>query len=253
MNHTTTTQRPARAWLPFGEAPPSGPRLFCFPNAGAGAASFATWRGLAPAGMTVCPVQPPGRAERFRETPYDRLDTLLDGLTEALRTQFTGVYALYGHSVGALVAFELARRLRRAGARPPVHLFVSGRAAPQLPDGRKQLRDLPTGELLDEVAAMGGTPPEVLREESLMAALLPLLRADFAVNETYAYREEPPLDLPLTVFGGRDDPRAREAELLAWESLTTADFDIRLFPGGHFFINDAANVLLQRMAKSLLA
>ncbi|MEI5103008.1 alpha/beta fold hydrolase [Streptomyces sp. PmtG] len=242
---------PAGAWLPFGEPSLSRPRLYCFPSAGASAASFAPWRRFAPGGVTVCPVQPPGRAERFREPPYDRSDALVDDLAHALKDQFTGVYALYGHSLGALVAFELARRLRRAGAPPPVHVFASGRAAPHLPDVRRPLRDLPADELIRAVAGMGGTPEEVLRASDVMDLLLPLLRADLTVNETYAYRDEPPLGSPLTVFGGRRDPRADEAEILAWESLTTGAFQARMFPGGHFFINERAEEMMEVMTRPL--
>ncbi|MFD8626376.1 thioesterase II family protein [Streptomyces hygroscopicus] len=242
---------PARAWLPFGEPPVSRPRLFCFPSAGSSAAAFAPWRALVPAGVTVCPVQPPGRAERFRERPYDRCAPLVEDLVSALREQFSGTYALYGHSLGALVVFELARRLRRLGARPPAHLFVSGRAAPQLPDVRRPLRDLPPDELIGAVADIGGTPADVLRDKGLMATLLPLLRADFSVNETYEYRGESPLGVPVPVIGGQRDPRADRAELLAWEDLTTERFQLRVFPGGHFFIHDQAKELLTMMALSL--
>lgn len=248
----TAAEHTARLWLPFGEPSPSSPRLFCFPSAGASAAAFAAWRTLVPDGVTVCPVQPPGRAERFRETPYDRCAPLVDDLATALRDQFTGTYALYGHSMGALVAFELARRIRELGVQSPVHLFVSGRAAPHLPDVRRPLRDLPADTLIGEVAGMGGTPEAVLREKDLMALLLPLLRADLAVNETYEYRTEPPLGIPLTVFGGQRDPRADRAELLAWESLTSVRFQARMFPGGHFFINDRANELLEMMVVPLV-
>lgn len=249
MNRSTAPR--AQPWLPFGEPPVTSPRLFCLPNAGAGAASFAPWRRLADTALVVCPVQPPGRAERFREAPHTSVDALVDDLADALADQFTGAYALYGHSVGALVVFELVRRLRQRGRPLPVHLFVSGRAAPHLPDTRKALRDLPRDELIAEVAQMGGTPPEILRERSLMESLLPLLRADFAVNETYGYRPEPPLELPLTVFGGQRDPRAEESELLAWKVHTSGPFEIQMFPGGHFFVHDHASVLIQEMARPL--
>lgn len=248
---TQSTSRPAKAWLPFGEVQPSQPRLYCFPNAGAGAASFAPWRRLAPSGIEICPVQLPGRAERFRESPYDRIDPLVSEVVSTFGDQFTGPYVLFGHSVGALVVFEIAHRLRAIGAQPPVHLFVSGRSAPQLPNTRKLLADLPTDELLDELRHMGGTPDEVLRDKELMAALLPVVRADAAVNEVYRYRHTVPLDIPLTVFGGRRDSRADEDQLRAWESLTSASFDIRMFPGGHFFVHEYAQELLNIMAQPL--
>lgn len=248
---TQSTSQGARAWLPFGEVQPSQPRLYCFPNAGAGAANFATWRRLAPSGIAVCPVQLPGRAERFRERPYNRIDPLVSDLVSELRHHFDGPYVLYGHSLGALVAFETVHRLRAVGAQQPLHLFVSGRAAPQLPNTRKLLADLPTDELIEELRHMGGTPNEVLYNKELMAVLLPLVRADAAVNEVYAYRHEVPLDIPLTVLGGRRDDRADEDSLRAWKDLTNASCDIRMYPGGHFFINEHAQELLNIMAEPL--
>jgi len=247
-----TTSPTASPWLPFGAPPTTAPRLFCFPNAGAGAARFAGWRRLAAQGVAVCPVQPPGRAERFREPAYDRLEPLVDDLLAALDGQFTGMYALFGHSVGALVAYELARRLCEFEARPPAHLYISARPAPQLPDTRRPLRDLPAAELFGEIRRIGGTPDEVLRDPELTAYLLPLLRADFAVNETYRYQRELPLDIPLTVFGGERDPRADEAELLAWRSRTTNRFDIRVYPGGHFYLDDRPEELVDVMTRPLL-
>jgi surfactin synthase thioesterase subunit len=250
---TGSTSRTAQAWLPFGVGEPAQPRLYCFPNAGAGAASFATWRRLAPPGITVCPVQLPGRAERFRESRYERVGPLVTDFASALGADLGGPYVLFGHSVGALVAFEVAHRLRDIGAQQPVHLFVAGRAAPQLPHTRKLLADLPTDELIEELRYMGGTPEGVLRDKELMAALLPTVRADAAVNEVYDYQHPVPLDIPLTVFGGRSDPRAAEDELRAWEGLTSASFDLRMFPGGHFFIYDHTQEIMNIMTRPLLS
>uniref|UniRef100_UPI001D1307A9 thioesterase II family protein n=1 Tax=Streptomyces otsuchiensis TaxID=2681388 RepID=UPI001D1307A9 len=190
---TASSRRDHRAWLPLAEADVSRPRLFCYPNAGAGAAAFASWRALAPDGVDICPLQPPGRAERYQEQPHRRLDALLDDLMTSLDGQFDGVFALYGHSLGALVVYELTRRLRAEGLTAPVHLYVSGRAAPHLRDVRPRLYDLPAPELVPHLREIGGTPEEVLAAPDLLNIFLPTLRADFEVNENYRHVPADPL------------------------------------------------------------
>jgi medium-chain acyl-[acyl-carrier-protein] hydrolase len=240
-------------WLPLGEPATAQPRLFCFPHAGASAATFTSWQKLAGEGIKVCPVQPPGRAERFREPAYRDVNAFVDDLVNQLGHQFTGRYALFGHSMGALVVFELTRRLRAIGATLPVHLFVSGRPAPQLPEARTPLRDLPVDRFVQELRRIGGTPDVLLRDPELLEAFLPLLRADFSVNETYRYRLEEPLGIPLTAFGGERDPRAGAQEIRDWAVQTSARFDHRIFPGGHFFTEQYAAELVETMRAALLS
>ncbi|AUS77113.1 thioesterase [Actinoalloteichus sp. AHMU CJ021] len=239
-------------WLPFGVPDRAAPRLFCFPHAGAGAAAFAEWRRLAPPEVQVCPLQPPGRAERMAETAHHDLDALLDDLLDDIGDEFTGRYALYGHSMGALVVFELTRRLRARGATPPAHLVVSGRTAPQRRNPRRVLHTLSTAELVPELRRIGGTPEEVLTEPALLELFLPTLRADFAVNENYRYAEQAPLDVPLTVFGGDDDPRATEEELGEWTAQAGAGCTVRVLPGDHFFLVPHAKELVTTATGELL-
>ncbi len=243
----TVETRQSTRWLPFGTPDPAATRVFCFPHAGASAAAFAPWQRLAghgSDGVVYCPAQPPGRAERLREQPHRDVQSFVDDVVSSLRDQFTGTYALFGHSMGALVVFELARRLREVGLPQPAHVFVSGRPAPQLPEKRLRLRDLPTGRLVVELRRMGGTPDLLLRDPELLEAFLPMMRADFSVNEDYAYHEEEPLHIGLTALGGWTDPRATEPELRGWSAQTSARFACHLFPGGHFFAEQHAGQVL---------
>ncbi|MFJ1766984.1 thioesterase II family protein [Amycolatopsis sp. NPDC088138] len=240
----------ARPWLPGGVPDGTATRLFCFPHAGASAVVYRDWAAAAGEGLAVLPVQLPGRAERGRETPYEDVETLVDAALDGLGDALTGDYAFFGHSVGALTAYLLTRRLVERGATPPRHLFVSGRAAPQLPDTRPPLRALPDQRLAAELHALGGLPDVLRREPSLLAMFLPLMRADLAVNETYRHVPGEPLPVPLTVFGGDRDPRADEDELAAWLELGT-DATLFTYPGGHFYLDQRVPELLRVIHRRL--
>lgn len=241
-----------RRWLASEPDHGAPLRLFCFPHAGAGAGAYRAWATpLARAGVAVCAVQPPGRETRFREPLCTRLDTLVDAVVPALAPHLGAPYALFGHSLGALVAFEVARRLRTLGAPPPARLLVSGRIAPQLADTRRRLHDLPEGELLGELQALGGIPPAFLEHRELLALQLPVLRADLALNENYRHPSGEPLAVPISAFGGDRDPKVDERELRAWGEQTEAGFRARLLPGDHFFVSSALPLLLRDVADDL--
>ncbi len=223
----------------------TGPlRLVCFPYAGTGASMFRGWTGKLPPTVSVMPVQPPGREIRYREQPHTHIEPMIEELIQDLAGSLDAPYALYGHSVGALVAFEFARAMRRAGRSEPVHLIVSGRMAPQITESRPALRDLPLEELRGELRKLGGTPEAVLGNDDVMAALLPTLRADLSVNETYVYRDEPPLATRITAIGGTRDPRATPDEIAAWGSQTSRTFTMKLLVSGHFFVAASESELL---------
>ncbi|MCG8922445.1 thioesterase II family protein [Lentzea sp. CC55] len=245
-----TTASTTRSWLPYGSTG-TGTRLFCFPHAGASAAVYAGWRAAGNDDLVICPVELPGRAARGRETAHHDPEALVDDIVGGLGAEFTGDYALFGHSVGALVAYLVARRIVERGGPPPRHLFVSGRAAPQLPNTRRELRALPTDDLVAELRALGGFPDVLLKERSLLEMFLPLLRADLTVNEVYRHVPGPPLPIPLTAFGGVDDPRAEKSELAAWQELS-ADSAVVTYPGGHFYLEgrvaEVLDVVRMRMA-----
>ncbi|MBB4683789.1 thioesterase II family protein [Amycolatopsis jiangsuensis] len=243
---TTATVRP---WLPGGLPAGGATKLFCFPHAGASAAVYRDWAAAA-GEVAVVPVQPPGRAERGRERPHEDVEAMVDDALEGLADAFTGDYAFFGHSLGALVAYLLTRRLVERGATPPRHLFVSGRAAPQLPDTRPPLRALPDDRLAAELHALGGLPDVLRREPELLAMFLPLMRADLTVNETYRHVPGDRLPVPLTVFGGDRDPRADRSELEAWLELSS-DAALFTYAGGHFYLEDRVPELLAVVRRRL--
>lgn len=211
-------------------------RLFCFPYAGGGAPIFHGWPQQLPPDIEVLALQPPGRGARLREAPFTRIAQLADAVAGAVAPYLDRPVALFGHSMGALVAFELARRLETAGV-PPLHLFVSGRRAPHLPPERPALHPLPEAEFRDELRRLNGTPAEVLEHAELMEMMVPILRADFEAVETYTCHDAPPLTCPVTAFGGEADPDVEPDALAAWEQHTTGRFAARMFPGDHFFLN----------------
>lgn len=227
-------------------------RLFCLPYAGGAASIYRDWPSLAPPGVGVCAIQLPARERRLREAPLASMSAVLEGLTPALRPWLDLPFALFGHSIGALIAFELTRRLRRDKGPQPDWLFVSACTAPQLARPSHQpLHDLPRDELVAELRRLQGTPEAVLDHPELLDLLLPALRADFAVWETYRYTDEPPLACPLTAVGGRDDPEVSEEGVRAWAQQTTGPFDAHLFPGDHFFLRPAQDQLLEVVNRHL--
>lgn len=167
--------------------------------------------------------------------PFTQLEPLVQAITEVILPYLDKPFALFGHSMGAVVSFELARLLRRQYKREPLHLFVSGRRAPQIPPLEPCMHTLPEPAFLDKLRHLNGTPKAVLENTELMQLLLATLRADFAVIETYIYAAEPPLDCPITVFGGLQDDEVGLDDLQAWRQHTNACFSLQLFPGDHFF------------------
>ena len=226
-------------------------RLFCFPYAGRGASVFHRWPAALPATVEVRPVQLPGRESRFGEPAFTHFMPVVEALADALRPFLDRPFAFFGHSMGALVAFGLARELRRQGAAAPAGLLVSGRRAPQVPARARPLHRLSDDELVAKLAARGGLVPEVRQNRELLALMLPVLRADLAVCEAYTYLAEPPLSCPITAYGGWEDPQASQDDLRAWGEQTAARFRLRMFVGSHFFVHSAEPKVLEALAGDL--
>jgi len=250
-----TTATAFDSWIAFRKPNPQARlRLFCFPYAGPGASIFRTWSDGLPADVEVCPVQFPGRETRLMEAPFTQLSPLVQALAQALVPLLDKPFAFFGHSLGALVGFELARQLRKQPGQPavqPVRLFVSGDRAPQIPQRNRPIHALPEREFLVELRRLNGIPGKVLENAELMQIMLPALRADFAVYETYVYSTEPPLNCPISIFGGLQDRRVSRGDLEAWRDQTSVSFSLRMFPGDHFFLNTTQPLLLHELSQEL--
>lgn len=226
-------------------------RLFCFPYAGGSSLMFRPWLKNLPKTVEVCPVELPGRGIQLKLNPISQLEPLIEDIASALLPHLQKPFAFFGHSMGGLVSFELARLLRREYNICPIHLFISGRRAPQIPEPNPPIHALPKPEFIEELRRLNGTPQAVLENAELMQLLIPILRADFAVLETYVYQSAPILNIPITTFGGLQDIEVSFDELQAWREHTTSTFSQQMFPGNHFFIHSAQSLLLQFLSQKL--
>ncbi len=185
------------------------------------------------------------------EAPFTRLQPIVEALYENLLPHFDKPFVLFGHSMGALIAFELVRLLSRERQRKPERLFVSGRRAPQIPDPEYHIDELSDAEFIAKLRRLNGTPAAVLDHPEIMQALLPVIRADFAICQTYVYTSGPLLDCPITAYGGLEDQEVTRESLEAWRDQTRGGFTLRMFPGDHFFINAARPALLGALSREL--
>jgi medium-chain acyl-[acyl-carrier-protein] hydrolase len=226
-------------------------RLFCFPYAGGSAAIFQRWQGALPAVVEVCPVHLPGRGARLSEPPFMNSAPLVEALCDNLGPYLDKPFAFFGHSMGALISFELARELRRRKGPLPLCLYISGRGAPQLAEPDIPRHDLPEEEFIAELRRLNGTPREILENAELMHIMSPLLRADFSICETYEYKSEPPLPCAIYAFGGLQDYEVGRESLEGWREQTQGSFTLRMLPGDHFYLNSQSALLLQILAQDL--
>lgn len=228
-------------------------RLFCLPFAGGTAAAFCRWSRQLPDEIEVCPVQFPGHGHRLSEEPIDDVFALVDAAVEGLGRKLDELpYAIFGYSMGALIAFELTRALRRKGLRQPDRLFVAARRAPDVDTLYHAIHELPDADFLEEIRQFEGTPAGFFSEPALVRLALPALRADFRLCETYAYEKEAPLEVPITAFAGAGDVAAPPESVIPWREQTTLGFEMRICPGGHFFLMESEAELLIHIERRLL-
>lgn len=225
------------------KALPGALRLLCFPHAGGGTMAFSGWQDRLPSSVAVVPVRPPNRTQ---------MADLVAALGDAMQPFVNQPFAFFGHSMGAAVAFELARFLRANGQPLPRILVASGARAPQFRRGHVPPPPPGEAEFLAELRRLGGLPKELLDNPGLMSLVLPTLKADAALYRQYIYSDEPPLDCPIQAYGGTTDPNVRREHLEGWAEQTSASFGLRLFTGGHFFLQTGRDEFLAGLAQDLL-
>ncbi|HET9959511.1 MAG TPA: alpha/beta fold hydrolase [Polyangiaceae bacterium] len=235
----------------FQASSPSLPRLICIPYAGAGSGVFRPWAAHLSKVAEVIAVQLPGRQERMDEPAFDSVSSLVPRLAEALLPLVDHPYVLFGHSLGAIIAFELALVLEGAASLGPQHLIASARRSPSFPLETPALHRLPDAQLIGALRAMGGTPEAVLADPDLMAALLPVVRADLKATEQHVSARGPRLQCPITVFGGLEDGLVSPEALTAWADATSGPSRVVWFDGGHFFIHDYRDQVLESVSDIL--
>lgn len=260
MNAQKATKKPARnRWLDIlsydSEAAhrrePIRLQLFCFPYAGGGTSFYRSWMHNFPPSVQIYPVKLPGRENRMEEKPFHRLEPLVGTLARVLRPYLNLPFAFFGYSVGALIAFELAREIRWQYRLTPAYLFAAAFPAPQLPRPKFSIHKLPQSEFIDGLRRFNAMPEEVLQNPELLELFLPTLRADCALYENFVYEPELPMGCPLSVFGGLDDPTIDRGALVAWRELTQASFRLRMFPGKHFFIPGNREQIVEAVIEDL--
>jgi surfactin synthase thioesterase subunit len=226
-------------------------RLVCFPHAGGAATAYAPLAQALPPSIEVLALQYPGRQERLAEPCLDSIDDLVAAIVPELRPYLEGPFAFFGHSTGAIVAYEIIRLLEREDGVAPVGLIASGRRGPST---RRNEHVHWGGDrsLLREVARLGGTPPELLADPEVQQMMLPALRGDYKAIETYEWQPGPPLGCPIWAVLGSDDPLATESEAAAWRAQTSAGFELHVLPGGHFYLVDQQPALVALVTRLLL-
>lgn len=246
---------PTTPWIARHRPRPDvGVRLFCLPSAGGGASSYRDWSNELPAHIEVLPIQLPGREERFAEEPLRRMEDLVKGLIDALGPFMSDVpFSFFGHSLGGIVALEITRDLAGRGGPLPCRVIISARPAPHLRFRRVPIAQLSSEELTAWLRHVHGTSEIVLQSREMLELLLPAMRADLEIDDTYRSAPEPVLACPLTVLGGLRDEEARPDELKEWERYTSCSFTLRLVDGDHFFpFNEARTAALTTVEEALM-
>jgi medium-chain acyl-[acyl-carrier-protein] hydrolase len=236
------------------KAQPTRLRLICFPPAGLSPAVFKSWASELPTGVSLYAVHLPGRTSRIRERAMTSIPELADAIADAIAHLPKLPLVFFGHSMGAVLASEVAHRLLEQSLPAPRHLFVSGRRSPRVPDPNPPIAGLSDVDFVAEIGRRyGGIPAEILAEPDVLALLLPCLRADILSLERFQPGPRPPLPMPISAFGGDADLLAPPSAIEAWKQETQAAFEMRIFPGGHFYLDAQRNAVVSRIIAPMLA
>jgi medium-chain acyl-[acyl-carrier-protein] hydrolase len=226
-------------------------RLLCLPYLGGSAAVFAGWRRWIDPGVEVLPVELPGHGIRVREPALRSIVAMADAIATGVSDELHGRYALFGYSMGGLVAFELARLIELNGLPPPAHLFVAAVRAPDVPRRERRVSDAPDDQVFESLRRYAGLPGALADQPELARVRLPSVRADLEAVEMYPLRRPVPLQVGITAIGGTDDETVTRAELEAWARHTSGACRTALVEGPHFFIHTDARALLREIARDL--
>jgi medium-chain acyl-[acyl-carrier-protein] hydrolase len=226
-------------------------RLFCLPWAGAGALGYSSWKLPTDMAAEVWAVQLPGREDRAGEPPLPSITSMVDALRGVVEPLLDRPFAFFGHSMGALLAFELARALRDTGGPAPAQLFLSGMRSPDLTPWRPAASVLGDEALLHRLNEIAGPSVSAVRDRDVLLWLAPAMRADFAACENYQYRDELPLDIPTCLLAAVDDAEVRVDEVSAWRRHCGAAGPVRVFEGGHLYLLDQRADVLSLIAEVL--
>ncbi|ABC33616.1 predicted thioesterase involved in non-ribosomal peptide biosynthesis [Hahella chejuensis KCTC 2396] len=238
----------------FMPAPQAGKsiRLFCFPYAGGSPNAFRSWVKRFPDDMDVVVVRLPGRENRISEAPFSEWPPLVESVLQAIVPYLNQPFAFFGHSFGGRVIFELTRRLQSYGGPLPEHVFISGCRCPHLSSHQPFIHQLPMEGLIERIRQMNGAPEAALQDQQLMALMEPMLRADFKLSECWSGDKSQTLRVPITALSGQDDPIDASARMQEWEDYTSGGFQLRTFPGDHFFIRSSEQEVTAFISQTLL-
>jgi medium-chain acyl-[acyl-carrier-protein] hydrolase len=227
-------------------------RVYCLPHAGGTAGIFRSWGKLLPPDIDICAIEYPGHGSRLGEPQLDSIEQVARSVADAIAVSPNVPYALFGHSMGSLVAFEACHVLAARRAAMPRLLVACGHRAPRAPRSAPPMHEAPHAEFVAHLRELGATPPEVFRSPDLLELMLPILRADFRACETYLPHDRPRLHINIAAYGGLGDADTSRPELLGWQEETTGECTVRMFPGGHFFVSECADRVVAMLERDFV-
>ncbi len=238
-------------WIKLSKGENDHFRVFCFPYSGATAQVFRPLTQLLPEGVSVYSYELPGRGRRFNEEIPGTLAEIIEEAFLSINRIIDRPYIFWGHSLGGIIGYEMARHIRTNNHPLPKHLFVTGIRAPQVPKREKDVYDLPRDEFIEKIKEMGGTPEEIFNHEEMLDIMIPILKKDFKIYEMYRFTPDMPMPFPITAIGGLDDKFVSKEDLEQWSVHTSSLFDMHMLAGDHFFIFDNMNNIAQSIARAI--